>query len=262
MTTPQTLDADAVSAALDADGFAVVPGVLDEAEVKAARERLWATVEESERRGVPTHVPGLDPNASNVRVFNLVDLDALFGRLLEHPVADAIAGRLLGEDYVVSNITANIARPGSGSMALHSDQALVHEGPWTQPWSLNVIWCLDDAYGDNGATLYVPGSHRYQTRDELPADLGDRLVPFEAAAGSTVVMEGRLWHTSGANITEDKDRPLVFAYYTRSFVRPQFNFTAALRPEVTEKLSKTMRYRLGLNRILNKPPEGVVMRRP
>ena len=31
----------------------------------------------------------LDPNAGNVRVFNLIDLDPLFGELIAHPVADA-----------------------------------------------------------------------------------------------------------------------------------------------------------------------------
>jgi ectoine hydroxylase-related dioxygenase (phytanoyl-CoA dioxygenase family) len=30
------------------------------------------------------------------------------------------------------------------------------------------------------------------------------LKPFEASAGSFIAMEGRLWHTSGANVTADQ----------------------------------------------------------
>jgi ectoine hydroxylase-related dioxygenase (phytanoyl-CoA dioxygenase family) len=93
----------------------------------------------------------------------------------------------------------------------------------------------------------VPGSHRFATRAEVPGDLEARLVPFEATVGSILVMEGRVWHTSGANVTEDEDRPLLFAYYTKPFLRPQWNFTAALRPEVQARMSPTMRYRLGLD---------------
>lgn len=245
------VDLDDVAADLDRHGFAVVPSVLSPEQVDHAVERLWAASAESQRRGIPTHIAALDPNASNVRVFDLVDLDPLFGDLLEHPVADAIAARFLGSDYIVSNFTANIARPGSGSMFVHSDQSLVAPEPWLQPWSLNIIWCLSDLRRENGATLHVPGSHRWTTRADVPSDMEDRLVPFEAPAGSILAMEGRVWHTSGANVTADEDRPLLFAYYTKPFVRPQWNFTAALRPEVQERFSPLMRYRLGLDIGLN-----------
>jgi len=229
------------------DGIAVVPDVLDAGEVANAVERLWAASEESQRRGIPAHIPQLDPNASNVRVFDLVDLDPLFGELLEHPVADAIVSAYLGPGYIVSNFTANIARPGSASMFVHSDQSLVVPEPWVEPWAINVIWCLSDVRFDNGATLHVPGSHLVTTRNELPADIESRLVPFSATAGSIAVMDGRMWHTSGANTTADEDRPLLFAYYTKPFLRPQWNFTAALRPEVQARMSPMMRYRLGLD---------------
>jgi ectoine hydroxylase-related dioxygenase (phytanoyl-CoA dioxygenase family) len=247
VTTATDIDLDGIADALARDGWTVVPDVLSADEVAHAVERLWAASAASQERGIPTHIPQLDPNASNVRVFDLVDLDPLFGDLLQHRVADAIVSRFLGPDHIVSNFTANIARPGSGSMFIHSDQSLVVPEPWLHPWAVNVIWCLSDVRPDNGATLHVPGSHLAATRADLPDDLESRLVPFEAKAGSCIVMEGRVWHTSGANVTPDEDRPLLFAYYTTPFLRPQWNFTAALRPEVQARQSATMRYRLGLD---------------
>lgn len=242
-----SIDVDGVIAALERDGHAVVPDVLGPVEVEHAVDRLWAASAESQRRGIPSHIPVLDPNDANVRVFDLVDLDPLFGSLLEHPVADEIVSRFLGPGYIVSNFTANIARPGSRSMFIHSDQSLVVPEPWLQPWAVNVIWCLSDVRFENGATLHVPGSHRVTTRSELPDDLESRLEPFRAPAGSILVMDGRMWHTSGANVTDDEDRPLLFAYYTKPFLRPQWNFSAALRPEVQATFSPTMRARLGLD---------------
>lgn len=254
MSTTDTgipVDLDGIQSSLDRDGFAVVPGVLSAAETDRAVDRLWAASGESERRGNPTHIEGLDPNAANIRVFDLVDLDPLFGDLLEHPVGDAILSRFLGEDYIVSNFTANIARPGSRSMSIHSDQSIVAPEPWGEPWALNLVWCLCDLRPDNGATRFVPGSHRWSTRHDVPGNVEDLLVPFEAPKGSILAMEGRVWHTSGANVTADEDRPLLFGYFTKPFVRPQWNFSVALRPEVQQRWSPTMRYRLGLDVSLN-----------
>src|SRR5438105_9942522 len=186
------IDLDAVAARLERDGHAVVPNVLSPREVEDAVSRLWAASEESQRRGIPAHIPQLDPNAGNVRVFDLVDLDPLFGELLQHPVADTIVSRFLGPEYIISNFTANIARPGSGSMFIHSDQSLVAPEPWLQPWAVNIIWCLSDVRRENGATLHVPGSHRIETRAELPDDLEARPVPFDASGGSIIATEGRV----------------------------------------------------------------------
>jgi hypothetical protein len=232
-------------------GVAVVPGVLDPDAAGAALARLWAASAESQRRGIPAHIAGLDPNEANVRVFDLIERDPLFGDLIAHPLADAIVGGLLGPDYIVSNFTANIARPGSASMVVHSDLAAVAPEPWVAPQTVNVIWCLTDVRADNGATRYIPGSHRYTTMADLPADPLAAMVPFEAAAGSIIVMEGRVWHTSGSNVTADEDRALLFGYYTKPFLRPQWNFTASLSEERKAAMTPLLRYRLGLDVTLN-----------
>ena len=69
---------DGIMRDLAALGTAIVPDVLDPAATAAALERLWAGAEESERRGVSTRAETLDPNAANVRVWNLLDLDPVF----------------------------------------------------------------------------------------------------------------------------------------------------------------------------------------
>ena len=239
-------DLETAKSQLREDGWCVVPGVLDPAATAHALERLWAAADEVARLGVPTFMPVLDPNASNVRVFYLLELDPLFRQLIQHPTALEMVRALIGEPFLISNFTANIARPGSKSMALHSDQSLVVPEPWEQPWALNVIWCLTDVTFENGATLFIPGSHRWTRRGEVPADADRRLRPFEAKAGDFVVMDGRMWHTSGANITADQDRALLFAYYTRPFLRQQVNWNAALSPATQAELSPRMRRWLGL----------------
>jgi len=246
-------------AALLADGVAVLPGVLAADEVTEVRRALLAAAAESERRGVPTFKPVLDPNSANVRVFNLLDIDAVFRKLIMHPVALRLVRGLLGPHIAISNFTANIALPGSRSMSLHSDQALVAPEPWLAPWSMNVIWCLDDVYFENGATLYLPGSQRCTRRDELPpAPLG-RMRAFEAPRGAILAMDGRMWHTSGANVTKDAERALLFGYYSVDFLRPQVNHNVQLSAATKASLSPELFALLGLGPAANTRVAGEVL---
>lgn len=229
------------------DGWCVVPDVFTREFVGEAVDRLWAATEESKRRGWKTFMPEIDPNAANVRVFHLLELDGIFRRIVRDEVSLALVTALLGENVIISNSVANIARPGARSMGLHSDISLVVPAPWQSPWSINIITCLTDATFENGATLYIPGSHLWRTREDVPPDANRRLVPFTARAGSIIAMDGRMWHTSGANITDAQDRALQLTYYTVPFLRQQINWSACLSPDVVDRLDDRLLEMLGLD---------------
>jgi ectoine hydroxylase-related dioxygenase (phytanoyl-CoA dioxygenase family) len=232
--------------ALRERGVAVLREVLPASESLAARTALLEAAEESERRGVATFIPNLDPNAANVRVFNLLDLHEVFRALIVHPIATALVRGMLGEHWAISNFTANVAKPGSRSMSLHSDQSLVVPEPWLAPWSMNIVWCLDDVYAENGGTLYLPGSQRIARRADVPANPLPQMKAFEAPRGSLVAMDGRVWHTSGANVTRDAERALLFAYYSVDFLRPQVNHNVTLSAQTQASLSPELFARLKL----------------
>jgi hypothetical protein len=236
---------------LEAHGFCVVEDVLTAVEVSGIREKLLDAATESNRRGVPTYIPSLDPNDANVRVFNLLDLDPIFLELMERPEAIEFVKKLVGDDFIVSNFTANIARPGAKSMHAHSDLGIVFPGPWLKPWSMNVLWCLDDVHQDNGATRYLPNSHKITYAKDVPHDMLDNMRSFNAKAGSIIIMDGRLWHTSGENVTEKEERAIVFGYYSAAFLRPQVNLNVLLAESTQRNLSSHTRRWLGLNGTAN-----------
>ena len=64
-------------------------------------------------------------------------------------------------------------------------------------------------------------------------------------------MDGRLWHTSGSNVTRDEDRALFFAYYSTSFLRPMINWNVTMKEEDKMALSPLMRDLLGLDALAN-----------
>jgi hypothetical protein len=228
------------------DGVCVFPSILSPTELDRVNAALTRGVEMAEQRAGTAHDPRLDPNPSNLRVYNLPAVDPVFIELLRRDDAMAAVHEVIGPNILISNFTANIALPGSGSMNLHSDQALVIPPPWHHPWALNVIWCLDDVDEENGATRYIPGSHRFESFDDLPEDAKARTVPITAPAGSFVVMEGRVWHTSGCNVSKDRQRRMLFGYYSADFIRTQSNWNAALPQSVQDSLDDEMRGLFGL----------------
>lgn len=227
-------------------GFAIFPEVLSKDELQRVRDALDKGVEQTRQRMGSTHLASLDPNDANIRVNNLPAIDPIFIDLLTRPDALASAQAAIGPDVIISNFTANIALPGSGSMRLHSDQALVIPAPWPHSWAMNVIWCIDDVHEANGATRYLPGSHHYRTFEEVPENAMELTLPFEAPAGSFIAMEGRLWHTSGCNVTEDERRRMMFAYYSADFIRQQMNWTVTLPDAVRAGMDDPTRKLFGL----------------
>jgi hypothetical protein len=244
-------DADATRTALARDGFRIIPDVIPSRQVDRVRTRLWAAVAALRQSGQATHSSFLDPNDANVRVYHLPDHDPLFIDLLSRPAARAQVDAVLGPGAILSNFTANIARPGAEPMKVHSDMALVIPPPWLECWAMNVIWCLDDIREENGATRYLPGSHRFTQLSDIPPDCERRMRPFEATAGSIIVMDGRLWHSSGANRTRSEDRALLFAYYTRPFIRQQVNWYEVLSPAVIASLDEDQRRLFGFGALAN-----------
>ncbi len=217
------------------EGYVVVEDALGEAETRDIRARLWSGMSISEEDGVPLQGYAFDADEHNLRVFHLFNLDPVFVDLIQRPLARAMVEALLGEDYLISNFSANVTTPGSGRMQLHADQGYVPP-PWPdQPLACNVAWLLDDFTEENGGTRYVPGSHLKGT-NPAPEDEGAS-VPIVAPAGSMLVMDGRLWHQTGANCSSTTQRAALFGYYVKRWLRPQINWTAALWPETVANLS-------------------------
>ena len=241
----------AAKAQLDAEGWCVVPDVISADQAAEGHRRLWAIAEANARDGYSCLLPDIDPDSRMVRVLSPLSSDGFFRDLVENPVALAMARAVVGHDLVVANCTANISKPGSAPMALHADLAFILPEPWIHSWSVNVVWCLTDLRPDNGATRYIPGSHRWSTMAEVPDNASEMLVPFTASAGSIIVMDGRLWHTSGNNITEDEERALLFGYYSASFLRPMINWSLAIPAEAQAGASPVLRDLLGLDVFAN-----------
>jgi len=226
-------------------GLCIMTGVLSGDTLERARGALYRAAADDRARGRERKF-SLDygHDDSNQRVWNCLSRDPVFEDMAEHPTALAFVRAVLGWPALLGNISANITGGGGGEMVLHADQIFVPE-PWAEtPQGLNVTWCLDDFTEANGATCFVPESHRLN-RAPRPDDGNAETVAMQAPAGSVVVFESRLWHRTGHNRTASERRAGVFAWYTKPIYRTQENWFLSLKPEIRQFASEEALVLLG-----------------
>jgi len=208
---------------LDRFGYAILEGALSRERVAALRARVVEQARGEDSRGI-----GFHDGKANQRIWMLPNKGRIFRDLALDPLVDAFMGRLLGKDFLLSSLTANIARPGGVPMYLHTDQGYVDF--WTpKPLVANIMWMLDDFTEANGGTRLVPGSHLNPDRADYA--LADTIAA-EGPAGAALIFDGRMVHGTGSNTTEAEERHGVLTYYCRPFVRQQENYLLGLDPEL------------------------------
>ena len=152
--------------------------------------------------------------------------------------------QLIGTNIQFVHSTINLKPPATEAAAYpcHQDWPF---NPHTMPAVVAVMIPLDDAKAQNGCLRVVPGSHRLNRSPRPDEMAAAETVPLEAPAGTMCVMEGRVWHHTGDNVTADVTRGGIFAWYTIPIYRTQENWFLSLDPLVLQNASDTLLELLG-----------------
>jgi ectoine hydroxylase-related dioxygenase (phytanoyl-CoA dioxygenase family) len=221
---------------LDERGYVIVEGVLGRDELATARaaldELLAATpAGRNDFEGFSTR-----------RVYSLLAKTRALDGIAAHPMLLALCDDVLGHHQLSATVAIQIG-PGETAQGLHFDDGLY---PLPRPHDevmISTMWAFDDFVEENGATVMVPGSHRWT--DQVPGR--DPQVEYaEMPAGSVAIYLGSFWHGGGANRT-DRPRLGVTFEYIASWLRPQENHLAAIPPEKARELPETIAELVGYN---------------
>lgn len=240
-----TTDLGTAKRDLSEHGYCIVKNVMSEPLMNALRARLDEQAQGEIAAEMATRDGG--PSLPNQRVWMLLNKGQVFRDLMVHPVIDQLLGHVLGPGFLLSSLTANIAHRGGEPMALHTDQNYV--GFWTPKAVVaNIAWMLDDFSDENGGTRLVPGSHLRPVLDAEPGQTRpprhEDTIAAEGPAGSILCFDGRLWHGTGANRT-DQPRRALLSYHCRPFIRQQENFMLGLDQDLWSTSSEALLDRIG-----------------
>ncbi len=161
---------------------------------------------------------------------------------IEHPLILAHLDRLLLPNYLLSQCQVINVMSRSPAQPLHIDDGFY---PWPRPrppLSAATVFAVDDFTRENGATLAIPGSHRWG--EERTPQPGDDTVAAEMPAGSCILFLGNLWHGAGENRT-GSDRLAITAQYCEPWLRTQENYFLSVSRETAAGVSENIRRLLG-----------------
>jgi ectoine hydroxylase-related dioxygenase (phytanoyl-CoA dioxygenase family) len=238
---------DAPRAALDQDGYLLVPEVLPRVQVAEIRDRM------DEISAVEGENAGKDFHQENgvIRLGNLMNKGAMFDVVYTHPLALAAIRYACRGEFGVSSVTGRVARPGQGLQGFHCDYANDRResapGVYTadQLRGANVLWLIDEFTADNGPTRVIPGSHRIRgcgpgdvIADATATHPKERLVI--APEGSMLCIDSRLWHAGTRNNT-DRLRRMANAMCQPRTDYQQW-FPRYVTPEAVERVGAAGRY--------------------
>ena len=266
-------DLEQQKADLDRFGYCYIENALPPDQLEATRRRLEEQAAAELELGHAYEDAGEGGAGINQRLWFLLNKGKPFRDLLKHDRARALVGHLLGEDYLLSSFTANIARKG-GIVEAHTDQ-------WWMPWPVlperrsvapgsmtrelarggnmdpdapghmispavacNVVWMLTDFTEENGATLVVPGSHLSGRQPVWEKDKDAGWVPMTGKAGAAAVIDGRIWHSTGRNLGS-ADRVAALTYFTAPQFRTQENIAVGVAQEILDDADDDLRALMG-----------------
>ena len=196
---------------VERDGFVVLHDIVDAATVATMKSTLEPALGKTGRNTME----GLRTQ----RLYGVMGRTRMCDPIIEHPLVLGLLDRYLQPNYLLSQAQLIRILPGEQAQILHHDDAFYPLPRPRAPVGAAIILALDDFTADNGATVVIPGSHRWAER--APRD--DVPVPVVMPAGSAVFFVGTLWHGGGANRSA-APRACLTAQYCNPWLRVQENF--------------------------------------
>jgi hypothetical protein len=231
------LSAGAVQA-LHEVGFLVIPGPVPPHRLAQVAEAYDAAV-------AAAPADDLSVGSSTTRVHGFVNRGPDFEHLYVHgPVLEACC-RIIGRPFKLSTLLARTVRPYVPAQELHVDFRCEGDG-WPM---VGFIFMVDEFRADNGATRFVPGSHKWPA---IPADfLKDTSADYEGQelacgpAGSVIIYNGSVWHGHAANRCGEPRRSIQGAYIRRD-TEAAANQAARISPEALGRIGELAKYVLAV----------------
>jgi len=236
-TMPATSSAGDVAQRLTEDGYVVVTGMLDTECWQTARADLDRVLQAT--RTGRNAFEGFDTQ----RIYALFAKTRTFDQTATDPLLLGVLDLVLGPCQLSAPVGIRIG-PGEKAQILHRDDAIYPVPEPHPPLVVNTMWPLDEFTAQNGATRFIPGSHRWEPgRTPAPDDAVEQAV---MSPGSALFYLGSLWHGGGANDT-GQPRLGVILEYAAGWLRQQENHCLAVPRDVVAELPERLQELLGYN---------------
>ncbi|RTL87449.1 phytanoyl-CoA dioxygenase family protein [Ancylobacter aquaticus] len=207
------------------DGYVIIENLIPREACKAIKEEGLALLDQTGRNPFEGH--------STQRVYNVLGKTRVTDQLAVHPHILGLMDRLFEPGCLLSQSQIINILPGEAPQGLHHDDVFYRLPRPRQPLGAATVWAIDDFTEQNGATVIVPGSHRWGA-DRRPTQ--EEAIPAVMPAGSVIFFLGTTWHGGGKN-GSDEARFAITHQYCEAYVRQQENYLLELSKDTVRRLS-------------------------
>jgi hypothetical protein len=223
---------------IEEQGFTIVSGIVRPEECAELRAEIIQAVQDDWREHQDL------PGKNQFVCLDLVTRSPSFVRLLENPKMHRMFSHFLDDTCILYSSTSTVLQPARKlfTCEIHTDMPRLVPG-----YHLGLLMTLacDDFTEENGATNYLPGSHRSLNRptDEV---FHTSAVSVTRKAGDAVFFHPRVWHAAGMNKT-DTERVGCTVYAVRSWMKQRFDYPRMITHETLAAVGARGRGFLGFN---------------
>lgn len=230
------------------NGCCLIENVISKEKAEQVKKRVMELADYEQNMGTAHFY---DEVGAAQRVWNLLNKDPVFQELIQMPVILNAMDWIFDRDtphqkYYLSSFQAHILHPGAQKMKLHIDTPVPEPLP---DWIIkaNTIWILDGFNSRNGATEYIPGSHKWKHKPKATDQARKDITIAQAPVGSVLITHGALWHRGGENCS-DTSRACLLGSFAASYAREianEENYSVVLDAEIYQHASDNLLAILG-----------------
>lgn len=241
---PGSSSGEDINSALEEDGVVIVKDFLPPELVKALNEELEPHIEACKPRELKSMYDGF-LGAYTVRLHAIADKSDSFADVLVDPRILSVMDQQLKPnctDYRLSSAELIEIRGGEAAQPIHrDDDSWPRAAQSAAPLVINVMIALSDYTAENGATVVVPGSHKWD-RDREPTP--EETTQAVMSPGSAAIFTGQTIHGGGRNVSGVPRRGLSVSY-CHGWLVPVENSWLGIPLEKIRKLPKRAQTLLG-----------------
>ena len=220
-------------------GYVILENILSRQQVKTIGNVTKSLLQET-----PQGRNGFEGRKTQ-RVYGLLGKSRVFDQLLLHPRIRGITDLTLLPNHLLTAFQAINILPNEEPQTLHYDDSFVGFTRPRKHTSIAFIWAIDHFTKENGATMIIPGSHKWDdSRAATVKDLETIAIPAVMPSGSCLCMVSTLWHCGGRNTT-NKARLAISNQHCQPFIRPQENQFLSVPLDIVQKLDKRIQNMIG-----------------
>lgn len=227
------VEADYWAQRLRADGYAIIPDLVDPALIHALDDDL------RDRFDQTPFCDGAFYGERTKRFHRLLSRSDRSAAFVQHALILAITERILHPwcDCIQLNLVQGLAvYPGSRAQVPHRDQDMWGGPKGEMEYLVNVMWPFTDYRRANGATILWPQSHRNQHEMLL---LEEASITAEMRPGSALLFLGSTLHGAGRNSSNTARRGMI-ASYCLGWLKPYENQWLSYPPEVARHFNPSL----------------------